>query len=78
MSDPQVPHSWIVELRQRLASPTPRRLPPSEGAAAMQAINLEAPTRGFVTIFFGTAVVSLALAVAAFADVDALVKFLSG
>jgi uncharacterized membrane protein len=47
-----------------------RRLPPSEGAAAMQAINLEAPTRGFMTIFFGTALVSLGLAVAALIDFD--------
>lgn len=47
-----------------------RRLPPSEGAAAMQAINLEAPTRGFMTIFFGTALVSLGLAAAAFVNFD--------
>ena len=47
-----------------------RRLPPSEGAAAMQAINIEAPTRGFMTIFFGTAIVSLGLAAAAFVNFD--------
>jgi len=34
MNDPHPPHSWIIELRQRLASPTPRRLPPSEARQA--------------------------------------------
>lgn len=34
MNDPQTSHSWIMELRQRLASPTPRRLPPSEARQA--------------------------------------------
>ncbi|MEA2025300.1 MAG: anthrone oxygenase family protein [Chloroflexota bacterium] len=48
-----------------------RRLPASQGAAAMQAINLEAPTAGFMSIFFGTAIVSLALAALAIIDFDA-------
>ena len=48
-----------------------QRLPASQGAAAMQAINLEAPTPGFMSIFFGTAVVSLALAVLAIVDFGA-------
>jgi uncharacterized membrane protein len=37
----------------------------------MQAINLEAPTPGFMSIFFGTAIVSLALAVLAIVDFEA-------
>lgn len=34
MNEPQTPHSWILELRQRLGSPPPRRLPPSEARQA--------------------------------------------
>ena len=45
-----------------------RRLPASQGAAAMQAINLQAPTPGFMSIFLGTAIVSVALAALAIVD----------
>ena len=48
-----------------------RRLPPSQGAAAMQAINVEAPTFGFMSIFFGTALASLALIIVAIANFSA-------
>jgi uncharacterized membrane protein len=48
-----------------------RRLPPSQGAAAMQAINVEAPTFGFMSIFFGTGIVSLAVAAMAIVDFEA-------
>lgn len=34
MSEEQEPHSWILEVRQRLASPAPSRLPPSEAREA--------------------------------------------
>jgi 8-oxo-dGTP pyrophosphatase MutT (NUDIX family) len=34
MSEDQGPNSWIQEVRQRLASPPPRRLPPSEAREA--------------------------------------------
>jgi uncharacterized membrane protein len=39
------------------------RLPPSEGAAAMQAINVRAVTPAFMTVLFGTAATGLALLV---------------
>ena len=48
-----------------------RRLPPSQGAAAMQAVNIEAVRPGFMSLFFGTAVVSLAVAVLALLDLSA-------
>lgn len=47
-----------------------RRLPASQGAAAMQAINVEAPTAPFMSVFFGTALVSLAVAVLAVIDFE--------
>ena len=47
-----------------------RRLPGSQAAAAMQAINLEAPTPAFMSIFFGTAVASIALAALAIVNFD--------
>ena len=34
MSEEEEPHSWIPEVRQRLASPAPSRLPPSEAREA--------------------------------------------
>lgn len=34
MSDEQGPHSWIQELRERLATPPPARLPPSDAREA--------------------------------------------
>lgn len=40
------------------------RLPSHEGVAAMQAINIEAPTPGFMAGLFGTAAVCIALVVA--------------
>jgi uncharacterized membrane protein len=48
-----------------------RRLPASQGAAAMQAINIEAPRPGFMSVFFGTGLVSLAVAFLAIADFEA-------
>ncbi|GMR02667.1 MAG: DUF1772 domain-containing protein [Acidimicrobiia bacterium] len=42
------------------------RLPSKAAVEAMQAINIEAPRPGFMVAFLGTAVVSIALAVAAF------------
>jgi uncharacterized membrane protein len=39
------------------------RLPPPEGAAAMQAINVRAVTPAFMTVLFGTAAAGLALLV---------------
>lgn len=40
MNGPQSHHSWIKELRQRLTSPKPRRLPPSEARQAAVLIPL--------------------------------------
>jgi uncharacterized membrane protein len=40
------------------------RLPAAQGAAAMQAINVEAPTPGFMAGFLGTGVLSVAVIVA--------------
>jgi uncharacterized membrane protein len=48
-----------------------RRLPAGQGAAAMQAINLEAPTPAFMSVFFGTAIVSIAVAALAIVDFKA-------
>lgn len=45
-----------------------RRLPASEGAAAMQAVNIEAVRPPFMGLFFGTALVSLAAAILALLD----------
>ena len=45
-----------------------RRLPAGQGAAAMQAINIEAPGPAFMSIFFGTALVSLAIGALALLD----------
>lgn len=45
-----------------------RRLPPGQGAAAMQAVNIEAVRPAFMSLFFGTAVVSLAAAILALLD----------
>ena len=44
------------------------RLPAADGIAAMQSINVVAPTPAFMTALFGTAAASIALAVWAFAD----------
>lgn len=41
------------------------RLPPAQGIAAMQSINVQAVTRWFMTAFFGTGVLCLLLAIAA-------------
>ncbi len=45
-----------------------RRLPASQGAAAMQAVNIEAVRPPFMSLFFGTALVSLAAIVLALLD----------
>ncbi|MCW2539340.1 MAG: hypothetical protein JWN95_1065 [Frankiales bacterium] len=42
-----------------------RRLPASQGMAAMQGINKSAPTAWFMSVLFGTAIVCSALAVSA-------------
>jgi uncharacterized membrane protein len=46
------------------------RLPPSEGAAAMQAINVAAPTPIFMLALFGTGVLGLVLAIWGLVDLD--------
>jgi uncharacterized membrane protein len=46
------------------------RLRPSDGAAAMQAINIEAPTPAFMLALFGTGLAGLVLAVWGLADLD--------
>jgi uncharacterized membrane protein len=46
------------------------RLRPSEGAAAMQAINITAVTPPFMTALFGTGLLSLVLLVWGFVDLD--------
>jgi uncharacterized membrane protein len=46
------------------------RLPAADGLAAMQAINVEAPTAWFMTGLFGTAVACVAVAVAALFRLD--------
>lgn len=48
-----------------------KRLPPSDGAAAMQSINREATTPGFMLVLFGTGLACLALAIASAQDFDA-------
>ena len=40
-----------------------RKLPPSNGIAAMQSINRQAPTPAFMTLLFGTAALSVGLGV---------------
>lgn len=45
-----------------------RRLPPAQGVAAMQSINVTAPTPAFMGLFLGTAVVSLAAMVVTLFD----------
>lgn len=45
-----------------------RRLPPAQGLAAMQEINITAVTPPFMTALFGTAAVCIAAAVAALVD----------
>jgi uncharacterized membrane protein len=47
-----------------------RRLPAAQGIAAMQSINITAPTPAFMTALFGSAVACVALAVWALADWD--------
>ncbi|MGD9589262.1 MAG: DUF1772 domain-containing protein [Pyrinomonadaceae bacterium] len=47
------------------------RLPANEGAAAMQSINVVIQNPAFLGVFFGTAIVSLALGVLSFLDWDA-------
>lgn len=48
-----------------------RRLPANEGAAAMQSINVVIQNPVFLGVFFGTAIVSLALGVLTFLNWDA-------
>jgi uncharacterized membrane protein len=50
--------------------PALARLPPAPGIAAMQSINVMAPTPVFMTALFGTGVLCLAVAVWALADWD--------
>ena len=45
-------------------------LPPATGAAAMQSINVEAPTPWFMSALFGTALFSVALAAASLFRLD--------
>jgi len=55
-----------------------RRLPPAQGAAAMQSINKQAPTPLFMLVLFGTAAVCLALGLNAalnLGDADARYQF---
>ena len=47
-----------------------KRLPPSQGAAAMQAINKQAPTPLFMLILFGTGVAFIALGVRAVTNLE--------
>lgn len=47
-----------------------KRLPPSHGAAAMQAINKQAPTPLFMLILFGTGAAVVALGVRAVMNLD--------
>lgn len=47
-----------------------KRLPPSQGAAAMQAINKEAPTPPFMLLLFGTAAAVFVVAVNAARELD--------
>ncbi len=47
-----------------------KRLPPSQGAAAMQAINRQAPTPVFMLVVFGTGVACLLVGVDALRDLD--------
>lgn len=47
-----------------------RRLPPSQGAAAMQEINREAPSPLFMTVLFGTGVAFTALGAYAALDLE--------
>jgi uncharacterized membrane protein len=47
-----------------------RRLPAAQGIAAMQSINVMAPTPVFMTALFGSALACLALAIWALADWD--------
>lgn len=48
-----------------------RRLPPAQGAAAMQAINRQAPTPLFMLLLFGTGAACLVLGIRAAIDLDA-------
>jgi len=53
-----------------------RRLPPSEGASAMQSINKQAPTPLFMLVLFGTAAVCLAVGInASLALEDAAARY---
>jgi uncharacterized membrane protein len=54
-----------------------RRLPASEGAAAMQAVNLEAPRPPLMSVFFGTALVGVGLYVLAISDFEGFSSLLS-
>lgn len=45
-----------------------RRLPAPQGIAAMQEINITAVTAGFMSLFFGTAALSIAMIVASLAE----------
>lgn len=49
-----------------------KRLNPSAGAAAMQEINREAPKAPLMSLFFGTAIVSIALIVTESGNLDEL------
>ena len=49
-----------------------RRLPPSQGAAAMQALNIEAVRPAFMSVFFGTAFVGIVLYAVALMGFDGL------
>jgi uncharacterized membrane protein len=54
-----------------------RSLPASQGAAAMQAVNLEAPRPPLMSVFFGTAVIGVALYVLAITSFEGLSSVLS-
>ena len=47
-----------------------RKLPPAQGLAAMQQINIAAPTPPFMIVLFGTALISVVLGVGALRHLD--------
>lgn len=49
-----------------------RRLPPGQAAAAMQAVNVEAVRPAFMSVFFGTAILGVALYGLAVTDFEGL------
>jgi uncharacterized membrane protein len=54
-----------------------RRLPPEQGAAAMQAVNIEAVRPALMSVFFGTALAGIVLYALAIVEFDGLRSVLS-